>query len=322
VELELTVRPVRPGDIMGMTRVILAARGLRGAELEVQIERDLARFRSQGVVEMIEREALVAMHGARMVGVMRYGAFDGECHLSRPEIDPAYREETVAAALLQGFWPHMEDEVRKASVIDYPVADAAIGRVKTLGDVLLQSGFRELVERTDMALRLLKPIAPQRDELVFTSYDKQMHDRFFQAFQSSFTGSLDPTMEWDAEHPEESFMLFRDRFGHHDPNLWVLASDSSGRDVGFVLFQHFLGGRYAGDTVLLYTAVVPEARGRGYGEEIVREGLRRVRQRRGADARVSLTVSETNVPARRIYDRLGFRAVEDFSVYVMERPRD
>ena len=126
-------------------------------------------------------------------------------------------------------------------------------------------------------------------------------------------------MQWDAQHPELSFLMFRERFGEFNPDLWVLATDERGQDVGFALFQHFTGGRYANDVVLLYMAVLPDARGRGYGEQIVREGLRRIHKWRTDGVGVSLTVSRPNLPAADIYKRLGFRPVEEFAVYTMTR---
>lgn len=317
MELDIQIRNVRPGDIVGMTRVVLAARGLRGAELEVQMERDLARFNRQGVVETIESEALVAMLGARMLGVWRYGEFDQDVHLTRPEIDPLVKEvsqEAIRDAFLHEFWPHLSPEVNRAIYVDYP---SPLG---LLGEHLLRQGFEKQVTRTDMVLSLKQPVASTTDRLTFVTYSAGVHERFLSAFCRSFEGSLDPAMDWDARHPEQSFHLFRDRFGVFDPGVWVLATDRDGRDVGFALFQHLAAGRYAGQTMLLYTAVLPEARGLGYGGEILREGLKRVRERRGAGEQVALTVSDPNEPARRIYDRVGFQPTERFSLYVATRP--
>jgi RimJ/RimL family protein N-acetyltransferase len=313
---EIQIRSVRPGDVFGITRVVLAARGLRGAELELQIERDLARFHRQGLIEAIESETLVAMQGALMIGVWRYGVFDRDVHLTRPEIDPIAMEvsaEEVVAAFLRDFWRHMPPKVNRAIYIDYPTSEG------TLGEMFLRYGFEKYVDRTDMVISLTKPIEPTTDRLTFCTYSDQVHARFLDAFCRSFQGSLDPAMDWDARHPKKSFYLFRDRFGVFDPGMWVLATDRDGRDVGFALFQYMDSGRYGGQTMLLYTAVLPEARGQGYGEEILREGLKRVRERRGVKERVVLTVSDPNVPARRIYDRLGFRPTERFSLYVTTR---
>ncbi|PWK14393.1 GNAT family N-acetyltransferase [Tumebacillus permanentifrigoris] len=312
--MEIYIRPVRPGDVFAITRTVLAARGFRGAELERQLERDLQRFREQNIIELIESDTWVAVDGSRMVGVMRYGEFEGDVHLTKPDIDPAFDEATVTGAFLQRFWQLVSPETRKAVYLDY--ADAA---GHTLGDVFMQNGFHKLIDRFDMRLKLTKEIKPVTQLLTYSAYSPKTHDRFYEAFRASFAGSLDPMMEWDAAHPEQSFEMFRDRFGEFDPNLWVLATDAAGRDVGFALFQTFRGGRYDGTTMLLYMAVLQGARGQGYGEEITREGLRRVRKRDGSNAVVALTVTRGNKPAERIYERLGFQPIEQFTVYNMLR---
>lgn len=315
--MAIGIRPVRRGDIIGMTRVVLASRGLHGQELELQIERDLTRFRQQNLTEYLESETLIAMDGSKMVGVMRYGDFDGDVHLTRPEVDPSADPEQVSEVFMREFWKYMNPQSKKAVYIDY----AEPGNpMETLGPLLEKCGFEVLVERTDMRLQLVQPLAPTTTRLTFTSYDLQLHNRFLHVFKESFRGSLDPMMDWDAKHPEQSLVMFRERFGRLEPSTWVLATDvNTGRDIGFALFQHFQGGRYHDNTVLLYTAVLQEARGQGFGEEIVREGLRRVRQLRGPREHVSLTVSKPNSPAAKIYKKIGFQPVENFTVYKMMR---
>ncbi|MGZ4163726.1 MAG: GNAT family N-acetyltransferase [Tumebacillaceae bacterium] len=317
----MEIRPVRSGDIIGITRVVLSARGFRGQELEKAIEFDLARFRQAGITELIESETLIATDSGRMVGVLRYGEFEEDVHVTRPDLDPSVDAEQVTEAFLRAFWHYMSPQANRALYLDYPVSN---NKWNTLGAVFEQCGFAKLVDRMDMRLQLTQPIPDANTDaganpLTFASYDAQTHERFFQAFQASFQGSLDPMMEWDAKHPQESFTIFRERFGQFEPSTWVLATDASGTDVGFALFQHFQGGRYHNDTVLLYMAVLPEARGHGYGEELVREGLRRIRNLRGPQAHVSLTVSKPNTPAIKIYQKLGFTPVEAFSVYRMSR---
>jgi GNAT superfamily N-acetyltransferase len=298
-----------------LTRVVLAARGMRGEALERQVAADIARFREQGLVPMIESDGLIAVDGERIIGVMRYGEFEGDVHLTRPEIDPEADAAAAVGALLREFWTYMREGTRRALFVDYPRPNDGV-----MGPLFLANGFEKLIDRLDMRMQLRtemeEPVSPR---LTFASFSEHNEMRFFRAFKESFAGSLDPMMDWDAHHPELSFEMFRFRFGQFEPEMWVLATDEQGCDVGFAMFQHFPGGRYAGDHVLLYTAVVPEARGLGYGEEIVREGLRRIRKKRGGTAHVSLTVSKSNRPAARIYHRLGFSPVEEFSVYKMER---
>lgn len=104
--MEIKIRPVRAGDVFAITRTVLAARGFRGAELEQQLERDLQRFRDHHITDLIESDTLVAVDGSRMVGVMRYGEFEGDVHLTRPDVDPVFEEATVTGAFCRhsGTW--------------------------------------------------------------------------------------------------------------------------------------------------------------------------------------------------------------------------
>jgi ribosomal protein S18 acetylase RimI-like enzyme len=307
------IRPVQKGDVWNIARLVHASRGLAGQMLEEQVERDVARFREQGLVEAIESETLIALSGAEFAGILRYGEFEEEVQLTRPDVHPAHDEREVAKALLQEVWTYVSPEVTKATYVDYPT------RTGTLGDVFEAAGFSRWVDRLDMRIRLTKEVAPPSRKLTFQSFTEEVEDRFYEVYRQAFTGSLDPMMDWSKEHPKLSFEIFQTRYGEIDPDLWVLATDREGRDVGFAMYQYFAGGRYAGDTLLLYTGVAPDARGKGYGEEIVREGLRRVREKRGAAHAVSLSVTVTNLPAVNLYKRLGFRPTDKFSVYKMER---
>jgi len=310
--MEIEVRAVRTGDLYGMTKVILAARGYQGPELNQQVEAHVARFAELGLVEEIESNALIAHRGTTILGVLRYAVVEEEVHVMRPDIAPSVDAVAVTAVLLGGLWPLLAPSIQRAVFLDYPMPGAPL---PTYGAVFEQSGFQPFVERIDMRKTMTAEPGPTTASLTFASYSDAVHERFLCAFRASFQASLDPMMEWDARHPEQSFAIFRDRFGVFHPDLWVLATDAAGQDVGFALFQYFEGGRYGGDVVLLYTAVLPGARGHGYGEQIVREGLRRVRQLHGAQAGVSLTVSAPNLPAKRIYERLGFAERSRFVVY-------
>jgi ribosomal protein S18 acetylase RimI-like enzyme len=314
--MKTVIRPARESDVVNLTRVVLAGRGLQGMALEMQVERDVARFRQQGLIGMVTAKTLVAFQGPLMVAVMRYGENEGEVHLSRPEVWPGVEEPDVCRAFLQAYWKHMKPSTQRAVYLDYPVPSS---KWNTMGAVFAENGFSKLVERVDMRMNLSKPIAPPDDRLTFSRFDPKIYGRFLQSYKESFKGTLDPMMEWDSRNPERSLEIFHQNFGNFDPNLWILATDRKRRDVGFALFQTFDGGRYAGDTVLLYMAVLPFARGLGYGEEILRAGLRAVRERRGKGAPVSLTVSKPNKPAAAIYRRMGFRAVEEYAVYTQNR---
>ncbi len=311
--MEFLVRPVQPGDLRHLTHLVHASRGLEGAALDELVEREVARFQKQGMVEMIESNTLVALDGERFAGMLRYGEFENELQLLRPDVDPRYDQRAVAKALLTDIWSFVRQEMTHATYVDYPMHSS------TLGDVFEEAGFSLWLERFDMRLKLREQVAPRGTGLQFFSFTEAVKARFYQVYAASFAGSLDPMMKWCVDHPVESFEMFQTRYGPVDPELWFLASDADGQDVGIAMFQQITSGRYAGDTLLMYTAVAEHARGKGYGGEIVREGLRRVRDKQGPAHAVSLSVTRTNAPAANIYAGIGFRRTEEFNVYKRDR---
>jgi ribosomal protein S18 acetylase RimI-like enzyme len=95
-------------------------------------------------------------------------------------------------------------------------------------------------------------------------------------------------------------------YGIAYPDAERLVIVHGGEDVGRLYLDEF-----PTQVRIIDIALLPEARGRGLGEAIMRDI--------GADAaargkRVSIHVEKQN-PARRLYDRLGFETVEDKGVY-------
>ncbi|TCP59486.1 acetyltransferase (GNAT) family protein [Tumebacillus sp. BK434] len=311
--MKYQIRSVEQGDVWNIAHVVHRSRGLDGPLLERQVEQDVARFQEQGVIQQVESNTLVALDGDVFAGLLRYGQFEHELQLQRPDVDPAYDERDVTRALLREIWSFAGPAITKVTYVDHAT------HAGTLGDVFEEAGFYRWVDRLDMRLKLTEEVGPGQRALTFKAYSEEVRERFYNVYRASFGSTLDPMMQWSADYPEQSFLMFQERFGPFDPEIWVLATDAEGQDVGFAIFHQFDGGRYAGDTVLLYTGVSPQARGKGYGSEIVREGLRRVRAKRGPQHAVSLSVTRANKPAEDNYRKLGFRPTEAFTVYKLDK---
>lgn len=80
---------------------------------------------------------------------------------------------------------------------------------------------------------------------------------------------------------------------------FVLAAYENQRLVGGVIMNRTGMGGYIPDWVLVYVAVDPSCRGRGYGKEIIEYALEH------CDGDVKLHVEYEN-PAKRLYERIGF----------------
>ena len=105
--------------------------------------------------------------------------------------------------------------------------------------------------------------------------------------------------------------------GWSDDDLGVFA-ELEGEPLGAAWLRLLTGERrgygYVADNVPeLAVAVLPQWRGRGVGSALLRRLLLAARERH---TRVSLSVNAAN-PARRLYERLGFRDVEPRSAAIV-----
>jgi len=108
-----------------------------------------------------------------------------------------------------------------------------------------------------------------------------------------------------------------------DPNLWFTACNRRGDAIGCAIFGLHGGPDAAssasphdGDRSLeiVYMGIVPAARGRGVGAEVVSAAFQTARQI-GA-GQVLLAVDQRNFPAMSIYQQAGLRNVIDERVWV------
>ncbi len=93
---------------------------------------------------------------------------------------------------------------------------------------------------------------------------------------------------------------FRRLIGQASAALRVVATNGSIAGYALVLFR-----AHAGVARLYSIAVAEAARGKGMAEALVRDG-EKIARRRGCD-RLRLEVREDNLPALRLYQRLGYR---------------
>jgi len=98
--------------------------------------------------------------------------------------------------------------------------------------------------------------------------------------------------------------------GEYDPSRWLLVQ-REGEDVGCLLLTEHPAQR---QWELVYMGVVPEARGQGYGIEVVRYGQWRARQ--AGSEQLVLAVDAMNERALEVYAACGFVAWAERSVWV------
>lgn len=128
-------------------------------------------------------------------------------------------------------------------------------------------------------------------------------------YRSTREDELAQTGWGEAEKRNFIAMQFQAQHAHymqHYPDAHWLVIEKDGAAIGRLYLEHWPSQHRIIDIALL-----PDQRGRGLGEAIMRDLM----DSAGAEAKaVSIHVEKFN-PAIRLYRRLGFRTVEDKGVY-------
>jgi ribosomal protein S18 acetylase RimI-like enzyme len=142
---------------------------------------------------------------------------------------------------------------------------------------LLRHGFRHVTQLIHMR-REIGPLPPAESRLTFTLADRE---HFARTLRATYTDSLDC----------------------RELNVVRAESDSPDFARAFVAWHgaEAVGVLGLDDAELAYLGLIPSARGRGFGDELLRFAIET-----SEDAAVSLSVDARNGPALRLYARHGF----------------
>ncbi len=136
--------------------------------------------------------------------------------------------------------------------------------------------------------------------LNWETYNNQTHRLFTEVLVGTYEASRDCPLLNGVRDVEDILAAHRST-GQYDASLWQVASDSDG-PVGILLLA-FIPERWSYEVV--YMGLLPAFRGRGYAAALLGRAVKVARER--AVMRLTLSVDEANVPARRWYERFGFR---------------
>ena len=145
-----------------------------------------------------------------------------------------------------------------------------------------------------------------------TPFTSEESDRFATVIERTCEGTLDcPELN---DHRSGVQALESHRLsGRHGSDLWSIFS-VDGVDCGILLMSE------PEETVreVVYFGVTPEFRRQGFGRAILAWGIQQT-ESAGGEA-VVLAVDERNLPARELYDSLGFEEVEGRIVHARLKP--
>jgi ribosomal protein S18 acetylase RimI-like enzyme len=183
-------------------------------------------------------------------------------------------------------------------------ADAA------LGTPLLRNGFSHVTQlrflRHDLSGPPRRPARPVR--LDYRPYDERDPSLFLHTLLRTYEGTLDCPEVGGVRTAEEVVEGHRAQ-GRFDPSRWLLAS-AGGGPAGVLLLTAADGGEWE----VAYVGVVPEARGRGVGRELMHKAV--FEARAGGADRLILSVDARNGPARALYREVGFEPFDRREVFL------
>lgn len=170
--------------------------------------------------------------------------------------------------------------------------------------MLERNGFPHLADLHYLEKLLGGPLPqPAGRDLDVLSFDPEINLECFAAVvERTYQGTLDCPGLSNARSGAQALESHQTA-GEFDASRWKIYR-AGGRDVGVLLMSEH-AEQNAWEVV--YMGVVPEARGRGYGRDMLICGLREARAAgRGS---VMLAVDGRNKYARAVYDELGFAEI-------------
>jgi ribosomal protein S18 acetylase RimI-like enzyme len=182
--------------------------------------------------------------------------------------------------------------------------------------VLQHVGFRHLADLLYLTAEATRfPLAAPDSELEYVPYDGTQRGRLMELVARTYEGTLD-CRDLEGVRDLENVINGYQGTGVYRPENWLFVRNRS-EDVGVLLLADHPKGRH---WELMYTALVPEARGRGWGRQIARYAQWLAR---GANVeRIVVAVDAANSPAVAMYRNSGFESWDERSVYVRVPKRE
>jgi len=255
---------------------------------------------------------LVAESEGQIVGTELYVMQpDRTAFVWPPSVSVGFSEEAVSDALLGELCRRID------------AAGAILGQCifephETTGrEALTRSGFRHVADLSYLERLLAEPIPAGKQrgfETVAFRPDRDAQ-RLAGLLEATYVGTLDCPGFGGTRTGAEA-LVSHQTSGEFDPARWkIFRMDDA--DVGVLLLNDH-PDQNAWEVV--YMGIVPEARGNGYGREMLIAGLRETcRAGRGS---MLLAVDSKNRYARQIYAELGFVEIGTRSVHVRSCRRD
>jgi len=260
-----------------------------------------------------ERQILLiaARQGERLVAAQVGQVLPGNVALVwPPAVERADFSEDATTALVQNLFAQL---LASAAVEGAELAQA----LTAVGDAVAQQqlqvgGFTRMAELRYLCAKIeggpVREVALPFELSPFHDDDLQ---RLAALVERTYAGTLDcPGL--DGLRSTQDVLRGYQAVGEFRPELWSFVR-WQGADVGCLLLNLHPDVRHA---EIVYLALVPEVRGRGWGELLARRACAAGRQ--ASCERVVLAVDALNEPAIRMYERSGFHEFDRRCVWTAE----
>jgi ribosomal protein S18 acetylase RimI-like enzyme len=176
---------------------------------------------------------------------------------------------------------------------------------------LLRNGFDHITDLWYLRhnLDMPKHLLLESERLTYHTYANGNPELFHRTLVRTYEETLD-CPEVNGVRDLDEIIAGHRAQGRHDPERWWLALDR-GHPVGVLLVVEM---PECEGWDLAYVGVVPEARRRGFGRELVRKAL--IAAHHGDATRLTLSVDARNRPAWDLYTSLDFQPYERREVYL------
>jgi ribosomal protein S18 acetylase RimI-like enzyme len=260
----------------------------------------------------------VAMYGGRVAGYT-FGVLEG----AKAVIGDAYafsETESLRNPICETLLHHLIEMLQATPGVDRIESQLLMFPVGALASPFLSRGFRPY-PRLFMVGDVAKAIGPHHKlppGLRLESWRPEFYDSAAELIHRCYAGHMDSSIndQYRTVHGSLRFLHNIIRFpgcGTFDAeNSWVLRDERTNQPQALLLSSQVKED--VGHVTQL--CVSPALRGLGLGRLLLQQAARHLASRGGKA--LSLTVTEANLTARRLYDELGYRTLHRFEAMVWD----
>lgn len=277
-----TIEPVQPGDLSAALELALARTPV--ADRPARVQHCLYLLQT-GVLEA--GGIWSARRGTVIVGVQICVPVAGaSCLFWLPMGEAA--DALIAAGL------------RWCRANHCKVAQALVGAVDLpLAEPLLRQGFRHVTQMFTLQHDLADVPDEPASDLRYEAYRPSLAAAFAETLEHTYEGTLD-CPELNGKRTIGEILVGHRGQGKFHPECWWLVSEGD-LPVGVVLMTEMPDGL---TWELMYLGLIPAARRHGHGRAMTLHALHWLREQPATQ--MTLSVDGRNLPARRLYQSLGF----------------